>query len=118
MTFHCEVETLDHPYCADAPQAAVHGAGRSAGVPGQGVQDEQALVHGERRAPLEAPQRGPEQPPPDLPLLPAAQLLLLPVASQLRSLLQPPPLAQIAASFREARPRRRGAPRSRKDQIN
>lgn len=44
----------------DLLQTAVHRAGRAAGVPSEGVQGEQALVHGERGAAVEAPQWGPQ----------------------------------------------------------
>lgn len=79
-------------------QTTVNGTSGAAGVAPEGVQGEQASVHGERGAPLEASQRRPEQPSPGVAHVGLAlSQLQLPVTSQLGRLLQPPPVPQITA---------------------
>lgn len=70
-------------------QAAVHRAGSTAADLAEGIQGQQASVHGERGTPVEAAQLRPEQPTP-----PIAHLALS-LAPQLGRLPHSPPLPKI-----------------------
>lgn len=78
-------------------QAAVDGAGGAARVPAEGVQGQQASVHGERGAAVEAQQRRRGGQPPQGAVGQPLPLLQQPaVASQLGPVLQPTGVPEIA----------------------
>lgn len=72
-------------------KATVQRAGHPAGVAGEGVESQQAPIHGERGAAVEAAQRGPVQ----LRQVPYIPCHPLPVTAQFRLLPQPQRVAQM-----------------------